>query len=214
MSERKNRRRTVAARIGNTIIGGDAPVRVQSMTTTSTLDVDASVAQTLSIAGAGAELVRLTAQGINHAAALRKIHAAVRNAGCQVPLVADIHFNPAAAFEAACHVEKVRINPGNFYDPGRTFRKMDFSDDEYAAELGRIREKFTGFLQHCREHSTAVRIGVNHGSLSDRIMSRYGDGAEGMVESAMEFLRICRDTDFNNVVVSIKASDVPVMTDT
>ncbi|MBD5174861.1 MAG: (E)-4-hydroxy-3-methylbut-2-enyl-diphosphate synthase [Bacteroidales bacterium] len=214
VATRKNRRKTVGAKIGNITIGGDAPVRVQSMTTTKTNDVEASTAQTLSIAQAGAELVRLTAQGISQASALEAIHKNVRGAGCSVPLVADIHFNPAAAYEAAKHVEKVRINPGNFYDPGRTFRKMEFTDEEYAAELAKIREKFLDFLQHCRTHGTAIRIGVNHGSLSDRIMSRYGDGAEGMVESALEFLRVCSEADFNDVVVSIKASEVPVMTDT
>lgn len=214
VSTRKNRRSTVEAKIGNTTIGGDAPVRVQSMTTTKTNDVEASTAQTLSIAAAGAELVRLTAQGISQASALEAIHKGVRDAGCDVALVADIHFNPAAAYEAAKHVEKVRINPGNFYDPGRTFRKMEFTDSEYTAELGKIREKFLDFIEHCRKHGTAIRIGVNHGSLSDRIMSRYGDGAEGMVESALEFLRICREADFNDVVVSIKASEVQVMTDT
>lgn len=208
------RRGTVEVRVGDTAIGGNNPVRLQSMTTTPTLDVEASAAQTLSIAAAGAELVRLTAQGVAHAQKLADIHAAVRAAGCRVPLVADIHFNPAAAFEAATHVEKVRINPGNFFDPGRTFRKMEFTDEEYAAELARIHDKFVPFLELCRSHGTAIRIGVNHGSLSDRIMSRYGDGAEGMVESALEYLRICRETGFDNVVISIKASDVPVMTDT
>lgn len=210
----KFRRKTVEVRVGETAIGGGNPVRLQSMTTTPTLDVEASVAQTLSIAAAGAELVRLTAQGVAHAQKLAEIHTAVRNAGCTVPLVADIHFNPAAAFEAATHVEKVRINPGNFFDPGRTFRKMEFTDEEYAAELVKIRDKFVPFLELCREHGTAIRIGVNHGSLSDRIMSRYGDGADGMVESALEYLRICKATGFDNVVISIKASDVPVMTDT
>ncbi len=210
----KFRRNTVEVRVGDTAIGGANPVRLQSMTTTPTLDVEASAAQTLSIAAAGAELVRLTAQGVAHAQKLADIHAAVRAAGCNVPLVADIHFNPAAAFEAATHVEKVRINPGNFFDPGRTFRKMEFTDEEYAAELDKIRDKFIPFLELCREHGTAIRIGVNHGSLSDRIMSRYGDGAEGMVQSALEYLRICQATGFGNVVISIKASDVPVMTDT
>lgn len=209
-----NRRRTTEVRVGNTAIGGDNPVRVQSMTTTPTLDTEASAAQTLRIARAGAELVRLTAQGVAHAANLAAIRSAVRAAGCDVPLVADIHFNPAAAFEAAKNVEKVRINPGNFFDPGRTFRKMEFTDEEYAAELANIRNKFVPFLDLCRSHGTAIRIGVNHGSLSDRIMSRYGDGAEGMVESALEFLRICRDEHFDNVVISIKASEVPLMTDT
>lgn len=208
------RRVTVAVPVGNTVIGGGAPVRVQSMTTTPTLDVDASIAQARRLADAGAELVRLTAQGVAHAAALKDIKAGLRDQGVDVPLVADIHFNPAAAFEAATHVEKVRINPGNFADPGRTFRKMEFTDREYAAELARIEEKLVPFIELCRANGTAVRIGVNHGSLSDRVMSRFGDGPAGMVESAMEFLRVFRKHDFNNVVISIKASDVPTMTTT
>ncbi len=208
------RRKVNPAHVANLTIGAPYPIVVQSMTTTSTLDTDASVAQVASIAASGAELVRLTAQGVNHAANLAAISRNLREQGCDVPLVADIHFNPAAAFEAAKHVEKVRINPGNFFDPGRTFKKMDFTDEEYAAELEKIREKFVPFLDLCRSHGTAIRVGVNHGSLSDRVMSRFGDGAEGMVESALEYLRICRDEHFDDVVVSIKASDVPVMTDT
>lgn len=210
----KQRRKSHAVRVGNATIGGEAPILIQSMTTTPTLDVEASAKQTLSIAHAGAGLVRLTAQGVSHAAKLEDIHRAVREAGCDVAISADIHFNPAAAFEAAKHVEKVRINPGNFFDPGRTFRKMVFTDEEYAAELEKIREKFVPFLDLCRANGTAIRIGVNHGSLSDRIMSRYGDGAEGMVESAMEYLRICEAEGFDQVVISIKASDVPLMTST
>ncbi len=208
------RRLTNAAKVGNIVIGGGAPVRLQSMTTTPTLDTEASVNQVCTIAEAGAELVRLTAQGVEHSKNLAQIHSSVRARGVEVPLVADIHFNPAAAFEAALHVEKVRINPGNFFDPGRTFRKMEFTDEEYAAELEKIRKKFIPFIDLCKEHGTAIRIGVNHGSLSDRIMSRYGDGADGMVESALEYLRICREQGFDNVVISIKASDVPLMTDT
>ena len=152
--------------------------------------------------------------GIQHAAALEEIHSRLRSQGIDTPLVADIHFNPAAAFEAAKHVEKVRINPGNFADPGRTFRKMVFTDSEYAAELQRLRQRLLPFLELCRANGTAIRIGVNHGSLSDRVMSRFGDGTDGMVESAMEFLRICREADFQNIVLSIKASDVPTMTTT
>lgn len=210
----KYRRPTHPALVSNLHIGAPYPVVLQSMTTTPTLDTEASAAQTLSLANAGAQLVRLTAQGVAHASNLANIKAAVCAAGCEVPLVADIHFNPAAAFEAALHVEKVRINPGNFFDPGRKFLKMEFTDEEYAAELARIKEKLIPFLDLCRREGTAIRIGVNHGSLSDRIMSRYGDGAEGMVESALEFMRICRDYGFDNVVVSIKASDVFVMADT
>lgn len=208
------RRDTVAVRVGNIVIGGDAPVRIQSMTTTPTLDVDASVEQAARLANAGAELVRLTAQGVAHASKLEFIKEQLRCKDIGVPLVADIHFNPAAAFEAAQHVEKVRINPGNFFDPGRTFRKMEFTDEEYSDELKRLEDKLVPFLELCRSHDTAIRIGVNHGSLSDRIMSRYGDGEAGMVESAMEFLRICRKHDFDRVVVSIKASDVSTMTAT
>lgn len=214
MEADKYRRPTHPVRVGNILIGAPEPVVLQSMTTTATLDTDASAAQTLSIAASGAQLVRLTAQGVAHASNLANIKAKVRAAACDVPLVADIHFNPAAAFEAALHVEKVRINPGNFFDPGRKFLKMEFNDEEYAAEIDGIRRKLIPFLELCRRQGTAIRIGVNHGSLSDRIMSRYGDGAEGMVESAMEFLRICRDADFENVVVSIKASDVFTMADT
>ncbi|MDE6158231.1 MAG: (E)-4-hydroxy-3-methylbut-2-enyl-diphosphate synthase, partial [Muribaculaceae bacterium] len=208
------RRITGQVHIGDVVVGSPAPVVLQSMTTTATLDTKASVAQVCSLAAAGAQLVRLTAQGVTHAANLAFIKDEVRRAAVDVPLVADIHFNPAAAFEAAKHVEKVRINPGNFFDPGRTFRKMVFTDEEYDAELARIREKFTPFLQLCRQNNTAIRIGVNHGSLSDRVMSRFGDGAEGMVESALEYLRICQSEHFDSVVVSIKASDVPLMTDT
>lgn len=208
------RRKVNPVDIAGVIVGAPHPVVIQSMTTTPTLDTEASVKQAETIANAGAELVRLTAQGVSHAANLENIRRELRSHGCSVPLVADIHFNPAAAFEAARHVEKVRVNPGNFFDPGRTFRKMEFSDEEYNAELARIREKFVPFLSLCRSNGTAIRIGVNHGSLSDRVMSRFGDGAEGMVESALEYLRICRDEHFDNVVVSIKASDVPVMTDT
>lgn len=214
MSRNSHRRPTLTVHVGNTTIGSDVPVRVQSMTTTPTLDAEATAAQAVSIARAGGELVRITAQGVSHAANLANISRLVREAGVTVPLVADIHFNPNAAFEAAKHVEKVRINPGNFFDPGRTFRKMVFSDREYASEVERLREKLIPFLNHCREHSAAIRIGVNHGSLSDRIMSRYGDGVEGMVESAMEFIRVCNEVGFNDVVISIKASEVPLMTAT
>ena len=206
-----NRRRTVEVRVGRTAIGGDNPVRVQSMTTTKTTDIDASVEQALALAAAGAELVRLTAQGVTHAEALGEIRRRLRERGCDVPLVADIHFNPAAAFEAARQVEKVRINPGNFADPGRTFRKLDYTDEEYAEERRRLENKLVPFIEECRRNDTAIRIGVNHGSLSDRIMSRYGSGDLGMVESAMEYLDICHRHGFDRVVVSIKASDVAIM---
>ncbi len=209
-----SRRHTTPVHIGGVTIGDGRPVAVQSMTNTPTMDVEASAAQCLRIAGAGADIVRLTAQTPAHARRLGDIRRAVRDAGCDIPLVADIHFNPAAAFAAAEEVEKVRINPGNFADPGRTFVKLEYTDEEYADELLRIRRKVTPLLDLCRSRGVALRIGVNHGSLSDRIMSRYGDTPAGMVESAMEFLRICRDEDFTDVVISIKASNVVVMTST
>ncbi len=184
------------------------------MTNTSTLDIEASVAQCKALAQAGADIVRLTAQGVSHAKALGEIHGRLRQEGVDTPLVADIHFNPAAAFAAAETVEKVRINPGNFADPGRTFKKLEYTDAEYAAETDRIRNALIPFLELCRSRGTAIRLGVNHGSLSDRIMSRYGDTPAGMVESAMEYLRVCRETGFDQVVISIKASNVQVMTDT
>ncbi len=214
MKYRFRRRPSSEAHIGNVTIGGTWPIAIQSMTNTPTLDTDASAAQVIRIAEAGADIVRLTAQGVAHAKNLENIRAKVREYGIDVPLVADIHFNPAAAFEAALHVEKVRINPGNFVDPGRTFKQLEYTDEEYAAELAKIEDKLVPLLRLCREHSTALRIGVNHGSLSDRIMSRYGDTPAGMVESAMEFLRVCVKENFTDVVISIKASNVVVMTQT
>lgn len=214
MSSAPYRRKTHTVNVGNVKIGSEHDIVPQSMTTTPTLDTEASAAQVEALADAGARLVRLTAQSVAHAANLAQIEAKVKADGYNVPLVADIHFVPAVAMEASKHVEKVRINPGNFYDPGRTFRKMEFTDEEYAAEIEKLSEKFASFVDLCRSHGTAIRIGVNHGSLSDRIMSRFGDGAEGMVESALEFLRVCRAKDFEDVVVSIKASDVSLMTDT
>lgn len=208
------RRRSSEVNIGGVHIGADYPVAVQSMTNTPTMDTDASAEQIIRIARTGCDIVRLTAQTTAHARNLGQIRSVVRSRGCDVPLVADIHFNPAAAFAAAEEVEKVRINPGNFVDPGRTFVKLEFTDEEYSAEIQKIRDKFVPFLQLCRSRGVAIRIGVNHGSLSDRIMSRYGDTPAGMVESAMEFLRICVDEDFKDVVISIKASNVVVMTQT
>lgn len=209
-----HRRPTLEVRVGNTAIGGNNPVRIQSMASTSTMDTEASVAQARRIVDAGAELVRFTAQGVREAANLGEIRRRLRESGCDVPLVADIHFNPRAAFAAAEQVEKVRINPGNFVDPGRTFRKIEYTDEEYAAELRRLEEALVPFLETCRANDTAIRLGVNHGSLSDRIMSRYGDTPVGMVESAMEFLRVCRSHGFDRVVISIKASNVVVMVET
>ena len=209
-----HRRPTLEVRVGNTAMGGSNPVRIQSMASTSTMDTEASVAQARRIVDAGAELVRFTAQGVREAANLGEIRRRLRESGCDVPLVADIHFNPRAAFAAAEQVEKVRINPGNFVDPGRTFRKIEYTDEEYAAELKRLEEALVPFLETCRANDTAIRLGVNHGSLSDRIMSRYGDTPAGMVESAMEFLRVCRSHGFDRVVISIKASNVVVMVET
>lgn len=208
------RRLAWPVKVGDVVIGGDSPVVVQSMTTTSTNDVSGSAAQIKRIVDAGGEIVRLTTQGVREAENLTPIKEEMARIGTSVPLVADVHFNPRAAFAAATRVEKVRINPGNFVDPGRTFKKIEFTDAEYAAELDKIRDALVPLIDLCREHHTALRIGVNHGSLSDRIMSRYGDTPAGMVESAMEFLRVCMARDFRDVVISIKASNVLVMTET
>ncbi|MBQ7443432.1 MAG: (E)-4-hydroxy-3-methylbut-2-enyl-diphosphate synthase [Bacteroidaceae bacterium] len=205
------RRKTHEVRVGTIGIGGANPVRVQSMCTTSTMDTDGCVRQILAIARAGGELVRLTTQGVREAENMRVIRERVRAAGCDVPLVADVHFNPAVADVAARYCEKVRINPGNYVDAARQFKKLTYTDEEYGAELRRIEERLTPFLDICRQHATAVRIGVNHGSLSDRIMSRYGDTPAGIVESCMEFLRVCQRQRFMDVVVSIKASNTVVM---
>ena len=209
-----SRRRTIAVRVGNTAIGGDNPIRVQSMTTTQTMDTDGCIEQAIRIINAGGELVRFTAQGTREALNLQNIRDGLRKRGYDTPLVADIHFNPAVADVAATIVEKVRINPGNYVDPARTFRNLEYSDEEYKAEIEKIRHRLVPFLDICREHGTAIRIGVNHGSLSDRIMSRYGNTPAGMVESCMEFLRICVEQDFMNVVISIKASNTCVMIET
>lgn len=208
------RRHSSTVQIGNVPLGGDNPIRIQSMTSTSTLDTDASVAQCRRIFDAGADYVRLTAQGVREAHNIGEIRAVLHAAGYTKPLVADIHFNPKAAFEAAATTDKVRINPGNFVDAARTFKKLEYTDEEYAAELEKIRRAVVPFLAICREHHTAVRLGVNHGSLSDRIMSRYGDTPAGMVESAMEYLRIFREENFNDVAISIKASNTVIMVET
>ncbi len=209
-----NRRPTSTTRVGDVLIGSDYPVRLQSMNNTSTNDIAASADQAERIAAAGADIDRLTAQGEREARSMGEIRKELRRRGCQIPLVADIHFNPKAAFAAATEVEKVRINPGNFVDPGRVFKQLEYTDEEYARELQKIEDTFGPFLELCRKHSTAVRIGVNHGSLSDRIMSRYGDTPAGMVESAMEFLRVAVKHDFHDIVISIKASNTVVMVHT
>lgn len=208
------RRPSSVTHIGCVPTGGDNPIRLQSMNNTTTTDVEASVKQILRIADAGADIDRLTAQGEREAHAMGEIRRLVHELGYTIPLVADIHFNPKAAFAAATEVDKVRINPGNFVDPGRTFVKLEYTDEEYLQELSRIENTFGPFLELCKKHGTAVRIGVNHGSLSDRIMSRYGDTPAGMVESAMEFLRVARNHDFSDIVISIKASNTVVMVHT
>ncbi|MGL5732443.1 MAG: (E)-4-hydroxy-3-methylbut-2-enyl-diphosphate synthase, partial [Bacteroidales bacterium] len=207
-----NRRISSPVHIGSLIMGGDAPIRIQSMTNTSTMDTEKSVEQAIRIIDAGGELVRLTAQGVREAQNLLHIRAGLRDRGyLSTPLVADIHFNPKAADAAAKVVEKVRINPGNYVDSAKRFSHIEYTEEEYQQELARIREKFLPFLEICRKHKTAIRIGVNHGSLSDRIMSRYGDTPQGMVESCMEFLRICVEENFHDVVISMKASNTLVM---
>jgi len=206
-----SRRQSHQVNVGGIPMGGDNPIRLQSMTTTNTNDTEACVEQTLRIVAAGGEYVRLTTQGVREAENLKNINAGLRAQGCMVPLVADVHFNPRVAEVAAQYAEKVRINPGNYVDPARTFKKMEYTDEEYQAELKKIEERLLPLLQICRTNHTALRIGVNHGSLSDRIMSRYGDTPAGIVESCMEFLRICKREHFDDVVISIKASNTVVM---
>ncbi|PDP80707.1 4-hydroxy-3-methylbut-2-en-1-yl diphosphate synthase [Prevotella intermedia] len=205
------RRKSSVTHVGALDMGGDNPVRIQSMTTTNTNDTKASVAQAKRIIAAGGELVRLTTQGKREAENLKNINAQLRAEGITTPLCADVHFNANVADVAALYAEKVRINPGNYVDPGRTFKILEYTDEEYAKELKRIEDRLTPFIQICKENHTAVRIGVNHGSLSDRIMSHYGDTPEGIVESCMEFLRIFKKHDFNDIVISIKASNTVVM---
>jgi len=202
------------AHVGNIAIGGDNPIRIQSMATTDTNDTEGSVAQAKRIIDAGGELVRFTTQGIREAENMKNISARLKADGYHAPLVADVHFTAHTADVAAQYCEKVRINPGNYVDPGRTFKHLEYTDEEYAEELKKIDAKLVPFINICKEHHTAVRIGVNHGSLSDRIMSRYGDTPEGIVESCMEFLRIFRREQFNDVVISIKASNTVVMVTT
>ena len=208
------RRHSTEARVGNIGIGGNNPIRIQSMATTDTNDTAASVAQAKRIIDAGGELVRFTTQGTREAENMQHISAQLKAEGYIQPLVADVHFTAHTADIAALYCEKVRINPGNYVDPGRTFKHLEYTDEEYADELQKIEKKLIPFINICKEHHTAVRIGVNHGSLSDRIMSRYGDTPEGIVESCMEFLRIFKRENFNDVVISIKASNTVVMVTT
>lgn len=208
------RRNSSEVNVGGVLVGGNNPIRIQSMANTSTMDTEGSVAQALRIVEAGGEIVRFTTQGNREALNMINISNGLRSKGCDVPLVADVHFNAAVADTAAAICEKVRVNPGNYVDPARSFKKLEYSDSEYAEEIKKIDERFVPFLNICKEHKTAVRIGVNHGSLSDRIMSRYGDTPAGMVESCMEFLRICVRENFKDVVISIKASNTVVMVTT
>ena len=202
-----NRRITSEVTVGNITIGGTAPIRVQSMANTDTNNVEASVAQAIRIKEAGGELVRFTTQGIREAQSMKLIHEQLQAQGVDVPLVADIHFNPKVAEEAAQYIEKVRINPGNFV-AGKT---TDYTDEEFAAERDKIHEKLRTLISICKQHHTAIRIGVNHGSLSPRIMNRYGDTPEGLAASCMEFLELCQLENFHQIVISVKASNTLVM---
>ena len=206
-----NRRPTHVVRIGNFEMGGINPVRIQSMANTNTNDIENSVKQCLRIVSAGADLVRFTTQGIKEVESLKLIHQALRSQGCQVPLAADVHFNANVADLAAKHVEKVRINPGNYVSGIKSDLTTDYTDEEYTLEYEKIRTRFIPFLDICKTHNTAIRIGVNHGSLSERMLNRWGNTAEGMVESCMEFLRICIEVDFHRVVISMKASNTVMM---
>jgi len=205
------RRQTVEVQVGNLPMGGNNPIRVQSMTTISTMDTEGCIAQIKRIVDAGGEYVRLTTQGVREAENLKNIKEGLHRDGYDVPIIADVHFNANVADVAALYADKVRINPGNYVDPARKFHHLEYTDEEYAEEIRKIEDRFVPFLNICKEHHTAIRIGVNHGSLSDRIMSRYGDTPEGMVESCMEFLRICVKENFMNVVISIKASNTEIM---
>ncbi len=209
-ASQKLRAHTLKVNVGSISIGGDSPLRIQSMTTTDTCDIEASIEQSISLIKVGAELVRLTAPSIKDADALEAIVKGLRHAGYDTPIVADIHFTPNAAFRAADFVEKIRINPGNFADK-KKFINHEYTDESYAEELVRIREKFTPLVLKCKELGRAMRIGTNHGSLSDRITSRFGDTPLGMVESALEFIRICRDNDYHSLVISMKSSNTNVM---
>jgi (E)-4-hydroxy-3-methylbut-2-enyl-diphosphate synthase len=205
--QRRVSREVMVGRVG---IGGANPIRVQSMITCDTMDTEASIAQTIELAEAGCEIVRITAPTVKDAANLEHIVRGLRERACEVPIVADIHFKPEAAMEAAKWIEKVRINPGNYAD-SKKFKILEYTDEQYAAELERIRERFTPLVKLCRELGRAMRIGTNHGSLSDRIMNRYGDTPLGMVESALEFARIARDLDYHAFVFSMKSSNPKVM---
>lgn len=208
------RRNTVEVKVGCITISSESHVKIQSMTNTSTMDNESCVEQIKRIVDKGGELVRLTTQGSREAVNMGNIKDTLTKQGYNVPLVADVHFNASVADVAVQYADKVRVNPGNYVDTARTFKHIDYTDEEYAEELTRLRKRFTAFIELCKKEGKAIRVGVNHGSLSDRIMSRYGDTPSGVVESCMEFLRICRDEEFNNVVVSIKTSNTPIMVTT
>ena len=205
-----SRFKTREVKIGNIPLGGNNPIRIQSMTTTFTMDTIATVEQTIRMVESGCEYVRITAPSIKDAKNLKNIKDELRKRGYNVPLIADIHFTPNAAEEAARIIEKVRVNPGNYIDQ-KKFQQIEYTDAEYEAEIERIRQRFSPLVKICKEYGTAMRIGTNHGSLSDRIMSRYGDTPLGMVESALEFVRVCRDLDYHEIVLSMKASNTQVM---
>jgi (E)-4-hydroxy-3-methylbut-2-enyl-diphosphate synthase len=205
-----HRRKTREVKVGNVGIGGDNPIRVQSMITCDTMDTEASIQQTIELADAGCEIVRITAPTVKDARNLENIVRGLRERGCDVPIVADIHFKPEAAIEAAKWVEKVRINPGNYAD-SKKFVIREYTEEQYTAELNRIRERFSPLVDLCKKRGIAMRIGTNHGSLSDRILNRYGDTPLGMVESALEFARIARDLDYHDFVFSMKASNPKIM---
>ena len=212
-----NRRQTTTTKVGNIEIGSEHPVRIQTMANTSTNDIEGSVAQAERCIEAGAELLRFTTQGLREVESLAQIHHHLIASSPHrpiIPLVADVHFQSDVADAAAKVVEKVRINPGNYIDPARKFKLIDYTEEEYQSELQRLRARFIQLLNICKEHNTAIRLGVNHGSLSDRIMSRYGDTPEGMVESCMEFLRVAVAENFQDIVLSIKASNTLVMVTT
>ncbi len=209
-----HRNPTQEVHVGNTKIGGSAPIRIQSMTTTNSLEAEETANQVMSILDEGAEIVRITTQGRREAYNLENIKQILNERGYSAPIVADIHFNPNAAEIAAEKVEKVRINPGNFAGGAKKFNLIDYTDEEYALELEATKSKLKPFIRICKENNTAIRIGTNHGSLSDRIMSRYGDTPQGMVESCMEYLRMCRELDFHDIVLSIKASNTRIMVHT
>jgi len=209
-----NRRISSVVKIGNLLLGGNNPIRVQSMANTDTNDIENSVAQCLRIVEAGGELVRFTAQGVREAESLKLIWDGIRAKGCDVPLVADIHFNANAADVAAKYVEKVRINPGNYVGSVKVGDTSDYTDEEFEVEYQKVRARFIPFLEICKQHKTAIRIGVNHGSLSERMMNRFGDTSRGMVESCMEFLRICHEENFEDVVISMKTSNTVMMVQT